>query len=206
MSFVRFKVLRAAYDAASKLLGVGLAGDGDEGDDAGAATVDDQAAQVLTQLGVAVRPVVARTLRALGVELGDEVLVVKLWDKARSPTDLAAGETRLYACGDITVAMQMRTDGVTLTAKGATVVITTDGDVQVTAAGGRDITLNGGSKRLAREEDSLNVGTLVATAGPYPVLFTYVPGTAGAAPPAPPGGVALGGVILTGTGAAHAKG
>ena len=34
MTFARFKVLRAAYDSASKLLGVGLAGDGDEGDDA----------------------------------------------------------------------------------------------------------------------------------------------------------------------------
>lgn len=206
MTFARFKVLRAAYDAASKLLGVSLAGDGDEGDDAGAATVDDQAAQVLTQLGVAVRPVIARTLRALGVELGDEVVVVKLWDKAATPTDLDAGETRLYACGDITVALRMRTDGVTLTAKGATVTITSDGDVQVTAASGRDITLNGGSKRIAREEDSLNVGTLVAVAGPYPVVFTYVPGTAGSAPPPPPGGVALSGVITTGTGAAHAKG
>ena len=206
MTLARFKVLRAAYDAASKLLGVGLAGDGDEGDDATAATVDDQAAQVLTQLGVAARPIVRRTLRALGVELGDEVVVVKLWDKAATPTDLDAGETRLYACGDVTVALRMRTDGVTLTAKGATVVITSDGDVQVTAAGGRDITLNGGTKRIAREEDSLNVGTLVATAGPYPVLFTYVPGAAGSAPPPPPGGVALGGVITTGTGAAHAKG
>lgn len=206
MSFARFKVLRAAYDAASKLLGVGLAGDGDEGDDAGAATVDDQAAQVLTQLGVAARPIVRRTLRALGVEIGDEVVVVKLWDKAATPTDLDAGETRLYACGDTAVALRMRTDGVTLTAKGATVVITSNGDVQVTAASGRDITLNGGTKRIAREEDSLNVGTLVATAGPYPVLFTYVPGTAGSAPPPPPGGVALAGVILTGTGAAHAKG
>ncbi len=206
MTLARFKVLRAAYDAASKLLGVGLAGDGDEGDDATAATVDDQAAQVLTQLGVAARPIVRRTLRALGVELGDEVVVVKLWDKAATPTDLDAGETRLYACGDVTVALRMRTDGVILTAKGATVVITSDGDVQVTAAGGRDITLNGGTKRIAREEDSLNVGTLVATAGPYPVLFTYVPGAAGAPPSAPPGGVALGGVITTGTGAAHAKG
>ena len=140
MTLARFKVLRAAYDAASKLLGVGLAGDGDEGDDATAATVDDQAAQVLTQLGVAARPIVRRTLRALGVELGDEVVVVKLWDKAATPTDLDAGETRLYACGDVTVALRMRTDGVTLTAKGATVVITSDGDVQVTAAGGRDIT------------------------------------------------------------------
>lgn len=206
MTLARFKVLRAAYDAASKLLGVGLAGDGDEGDDATAATVDDQAAQVLTQLGVAARPIVRRTLRALGVELGDEVVVVKLWDKAATPTDLDAGETRLYACGDVTVALRMRTDGVTLTAKGATVVITSDGDVQVTAASGRDITLNGGSKRIAREEDSLNVGTLVATAGPYPVVFAYVPGAAGSAPPPPPGGVALSGVILTGTGAAHAKG
>ena len=183
-----------------------LRGDGDEGDDATAAAADEQGAQFIQQLGVAARPIVARTLRALGVELGDEVVVLKVWDKTRLPTDLDAGETRVFACGDVTVALRMRTDGVTLTAKGATVVITSSGDVQVTAASGRDIVLNGGSKRLAREEDSLNVGTLVGTAGPYPVVFTYVPGAAGPASPAPPGGVALGGVILTGTGAAHAKG
>lgn len=203
---IRAMITRAAFDAASKLLGVQLRGDGDEGDDATAAAADEQGAQFIQQLGVAARPIVARTLRALGVELGDEVVVLKVWDKTRLPTDLDAGETRVFACGDVTVALRMRTDGVTLTAKGATVVITSSGDVQVTAASGRDITLNGGTKRIAREEDSLNVGTLVATAGPYPVLFTYVPGTAGPAAPAPPGGVALGGVLLTGTGAAHAKG
>lgn len=203
---IRAMITRAAFDAASKLLGVQLRGDGDEGDDATAAAADEQGAQFIQQLGVAARPIVARTLRALGVELGDEVVVLKVWDKTRLPTDLDAGETRVFACGDVTVALRMRTDGVTLTAKGATVVITSSGDVQVTAASGRDIVLNGGSKRLAREEDSLNVGTLVGTAGPYPVVFTYVPGAAGPASPAPPGGVALGGVILTGTGAAHAKG
>lgn len=203
---LRAMITRAVFDTTSKLLGVQLRGDGDEGDDATAARADEQGAQFIQQLGVAARPVVARTLRALGVELGDEVVVLKVWDKTRLPTDLDAGETRVFACGDVTVALRMRTDGVTLTAKGATVVITSSGDVQVTAASGRDIVLNGGAKRIAREEDSLNVGTLVATAGPYPVVFTYVPGTTGPASPAPPGGVALGGVILTGTGAAHAKG
>ena len=58
-----------------------------------------------------------------------------------------------------------------------------------------------------------STGTPSFIAGPKIVNFDRVEwhtipdsGTAGAAPPAPPGGVALGGVILTGTGAAHAKG
>lgn len=78
--------------------------------------------------------------------------------------------------------------------------------VNVAAGGAGDVVLNGGTKKVAREEDTLNVGTLVATAGPYPVVFAYVQGTVGAVPPAPPGGVSLRGVITTGTGAPRTKG
>lgn len=201
------KVTRAAFDATSKLLGVQLRADGDEGDDATAAGIDEQAAQYLSQLGVAVRPIVARTLRALGVEHGDEVLVLKLWDKARSPTDLDAGETRVFACGDITVALQMKTDGVVLTAKGATVTITSAGAVSVTAASGQDITLNAGTLKAARVTDPVRIGTIVATAGPYPVTFVTtlvdadgVPGT-----PTTSTTATLAGVVSNAGGAAHVK-
>lgn len=94
--FDRFKVTLASIGAASRLLALQLRGAGDEGDDAGAEPADGTWYQ---QLGVAARPVVARTLRALGVRLGDEVLVLKVWDKARTPTDLEAGEVRVYGVG-----------------------------------------------------------------------------------------------------------
>lgn len=112
--FSLWKITRAAFDATSKLLHVQLRGAGDEGDDEAAEPVDD--APVLSQLGVAVRPVVAATLRALGYQDGDEVWVLKAWDKARSPTDLEVGETRLYAAGAIATVVRLLTTRVVLEA------------------------------------------------------------------------------------------
>lgn len=57
-----WKVTRAAFSTSAKVLLAQLRGDGDEGDDTSAAAVDD--ATVLSQLGVAVRPIVSATLRA----------------------------------------------------------------------------------------------------------------------------------------------
>ena len=201
------KVTRAAFDATSKLLGVQLRADGDEGDDTTAAGVDEQAAQYLSQLGVAVRPVVARTLRALGIEHGDDVLILKLWDKTRSPTDLAIGETRVFACGDVSVALQMRTDGATLTAKGATVTITSAGAVSVTAASGQDITLNAGTLKAARVTDPVRIGTIVATAGPYPVTFVTTLVDADGTPGSPTTSTTatLAGVVSSAGGASRVK-
>jgi len=201
------KVTRVAFDATSKLLGVQIRGDGPEADDGASAGVDEQGAQYLSQLGVAVRPIVARTLRALGIEHGDEVLVIKLWDKARSPTDLDTGETRVFACGDITVALRMKVDGVVLTAKGATVTITSNGDVQVTAASSRDITLNAGTLKAARVTDPVRIGTIVATAGPYPVTFVTTLVDADGVPGAPTTSTTatLSGVVSNAGGAAHVK-
>lgn len=93
------KVTRAAFSAASKLLELQLRADGAEGDDEGARPEDR--ASFLAQLGIAVRPVVASTLRALAYEDGDDTIVVKLHDKARSPTDLDVGETRVFSAGTI---------------------------------------------------------------------------------------------------------
>ena len=195
------KVTRAAFDATSKLLGVQLRAEGDEGDDATAAAADEQASQFLPQLGIAVRPVVARTLRALGVEVGDEVLVLKLWDKTKCPTDLAVGETRTFACGDVTINLQMRTDGVTLTAKGATITINASGDVAITPASGRDLVLNGGSLKVARATDAVDLGTWTHTpasgVGVTPCVLSYLPPGGG-------GGVISAGTAVTGAIAAGA--
>lgn len=149
----RWKVTAAAFNAVSKLLELQLRGDGDEGDDGRSAQTDEGV--FYHHLGLAIRPVVARTLRALGYEDGDDVAVLKVWDKARTPTDLAVGETRVYAAGDLTARVRLKTDGLTVEASGATITITSAGAIQVTPAAGQDIVLNGGSARVARVGDAI---------------------------------------------------
>ncbi len=158
----RWKVTRAAFGAVSKLLELQLRGDGDEGDDDGAAPEDD--APFYQQLGVAVRPVVARSLRALGVEDGDEVAVLKLWDRATTPTDLDAGETRVYAAGNLATALRLLASQAVLDA--ATVLLGA-----------------GASKGVARATDPVSVTiptgtTFTGTVGGSPAtLTTTVPVT-----------------------------
>ena len=151
-----FEVTRAAIDATSKLLHAQLRGVGDQGDSDSAEPVDDAA--VLSQLGVAVRPVIASTLRALGYQDGDEVWVLKLWDKARTPTDLDAGETRVFAAGSVSTALRLLADR-----------------IDVNAA---RINLGGAAtKKVARVGDAVRVTipegtTFTGTVGMTPTTFT----------------------------------
>ena len=151
-----FAVTRAAIDATSKLLHAQLRGVGDQGDSDSAEPVDDAA--VLSQLGVAVRPVIASTLRALGYQDGDEVWVLKLWDKARTPTDLDAGETRVFAAGSVATALRLLADRI---------------DVNATR-----INLGGAAtKKVSRVGDAVRVtipsGTaFTGTVGTTPTTFT----------------------------------
>jgi|GEM_PF-6025326 len=145
-----WKITRAAFDATSRLLHVQLRGAGDEGDEGAAEPVDD--ATMLSQMGVAVRPVIAATLRALGLQHGDEVWVLKAWDKARSPTDLEAGETRLYAVGAIANVLRLLTGSAVLEAP----------SIKLGAAA---------TKKVNREGDAVDCGTLT---------FAFTPGSAAA--------------------------
>lgn len=168
MDLSRWKVTRAAFGAVSKLLELQLRGDGDEGDDDGSAPADD--AVFYQQLGVAVRPIVARTLRALCVEDGDEVVALKLWHKesSRTPTDLEAGETRVYAADAVGVFLRLLTNQAILQA--ATILLGT-----------------GATKGVNREGDAIRPGTLSITPGAaqpntptlglttVPVVVTYTP-------------------------------
>jgi hypothetical protein len=166
MDLSRWKVTRAAFGAVSKLLELQLRGDGDEGDDDGSAPADD--AVFYQQLGVAVRPIVARTLRALCVEDGDEVVALKLWHKesSRTPTDLEAGETRVYAADAVGVFLRLLTNQAILQA--ATILLGT-----------------GATKGVNREGDPIEPGTLtitVTSAAPPPggpgggtIVFSYAP-------------------------------
>lgn len=201
----RWKLVRAALDATSKLLHAHALTDGDEGDDA--QTAAEPNATFLQQLGVAARPVVSRTLRALGVEHGDEVLLLKVWDKARLPAALDEGETQAFACGDVAVRLRLRTTGVVLEAKGATITITSTGAIQVTPASGQDVVLNGGTLKIARETDAVsaagNVGTPGTMAAWLAQVTTAVNGLAPGSVTALVGGSF--GTIATGAGAAQVK-
>ncbi len=149
-----FEVTRAAIDATSKLLHAQLRGVGDQGESASAEPVDDAA--VLSQLGVAVRPVIASTLRALGYQDGDEVWVLKLWDKARTPVDLDAGETRVFSAGAISTALRLLADR-----------------IDVNAA---RINLGGSAtKRVNREGDPIRPGELRVSATTSTLTITYAP-------------------------------
>lgn len=157
--FTLWKVTRAAFDATSKLLQAQLRGAGDEGDDEGAEPVDD--AVVLSQMGVAIRPLIARTLRALGYQDGNDVWVLKLWDKAGTPTDLAAGETRLYAVGAITNVVQLLTGGVVVEAP----------SIKLGSSA---------TKKVNREGDALRPGSLTVGATATVLTITYAPPDGGA--------------------------
>lgn len=117
-------------------------------------------------------------------------LMVGISTTRHGPADLETGETELYC-----------------SASGTRVYLDKDGVVHIDAASGQDIIFNGGTLRVAREHDALDVGTLVATAGPYPVVFTYVPGAyPGAGTPQSGPSISLAGIVADGTGAPHTKG
>jgi len=194
----RWKLVRAALDATSKLLHAHALTDGDEGDDT--LTAAEPNATFVQQLGVAARPVIARTLRALGVEHGAEVLLLKLWDKTKLPASLDEGETQVFACGDVSVRLRMRTTGVTLEAKGATITITNSGAIQITPASGQDITLNSGTLKVARETDAVSAVASMATW--ITSVTTAINALAGPGTAVAPSGF---GVIATGAGAARVK-
>lgn len=170
----RFRVQSLVIDAAKRLLTANLHA-GDEGDAAGDASGRSDpfagaevidVASVFSQMGVIVRPVIARTLRALGLRDGDDVLVLKLWDRARTPIDVEEGETRVYACGDLTAKVRLRQTGISIEAKGATITITNGGAIQLTPASGQDVVLNGGGAKVARLGDAVSAaGTLPGTMG-----------------------------------------
>jgi hypothetical protein len=141
---VLFKVTRAAFDSVSKMLHLQLRGEGDEGDDDTAVPVDD--APFFSQLGIAVRPTITSTLRAMVRAIGDEMAVVGLIDRPNMPTDVPEGATRVYAVGLKTNWFELRASGV--------------------------IVAQNGNKPVAHEGSSTaghthNAGTM--TAGPYPV-------------------------------------
>jgi hypothetical protein len=107
--FDRFKLTVARWEQGANMLLAQMLGQGNEDDDTSAERVDD--APFLGQLGLAVYPVVQRTLRGLGWRHGDEVWLLKVWDKARKILDMEEGETRVYAVGGETTRLRLKADG-----------------------------------------------------------------------------------------------
>lgn len=171
------KVTRAAFDATSKLLHLQLRAEGDEGDDDTAVPVDD--ATYFAPFGLAIRPIVASTLRAFMARVGDEIAATWLVDRAKTPTDLAEGESRFYAVGKNTVRIRAL-------AGGGIHVESDGGPINVTASTGQDVVVNGGTLKVARETDSVNpsaaittwMGNVVAALGTLGQTVAAYPGTA----------------------------
>ena len=195
-----FKVLSLATSTTRRVLTAQCAGVGSEGADDAAERFDG--VEVAQPAGLLASPALTATTEALAVRRGDELIALFLIDKGAAAQAVESGETRLHGVNGTNAAtvVHIRADG------SMDITSANNGAINISAHGTGDVVVNGGAKRVAREEDALNVGTLVATAGPYPVLFTYVAGTAGAPAVAPPGGVALAGVLTTGTGASRFKG
>lgn len=116
----------------ARLFGVGQDGDTDEQQE------PIEEAECLSPIGFKSRPKVSSTTEAFGVRLGDEVVVLCVIDKGGTKltdAELAEGEVLLYGPTEPT----------------ATVRITKDGDVVITAKAGRNVVLkapDGGEVRL----------------------------------------------------------
>lgn len=133
---------------------------GAEGDDENAEEFDD--AEVLSPLGLDVRPVPTSQLQALIIRDGDDALIISMRDKSRTKlTDLEVGETRLSGAKEETARIRIRANG----------------DIEITAKSGSNVIVNGGTKEVARKDDAVNCGTLTATvpsgSGTVPVTFIY---------------------------------
>ena len=161
--FSLWQVTSIAVDAVSKLLQAQLRGDGAEGDNENAVPGDK--ATVFSQLGLVARPVVRATLRAIGYDHGDEVWILKMYDKSKQPSGVNAGDVVLFG----------------IETPGATVWIRSSGKIEINAASGQDIVLNGGNLKVARDTDPVEVtipiGTVVvaatgATLNPTPITLS----------------------------------
>lgn len=105
------------------------------------------------------------------------------------PDDLEDGETALYCSKEDTEIRLKQAGG-----------------IDVDAASGQDVTVNGGSLKVARRTDPVRVGTLAGTNGGGAVTFTFTPLDADGVPGTPVVGatVTIAGVIQDG--AARFKG
>ncbi len=163
-------------------------------DDADATVEEHDEVEVLQPAGLIARPELTATTEAVVVLRGDEPVALLLIDKGAAAQQPEAGETRLH--------------GVAAASATAVVRIRANGSIEVTAASGQDVKVNGGTLKVARVTDPVKVATITATAGPYPVTFSVALHDADGVPGTPTVGATatLSGVVANSGGAAHFKG
>lgn len=157
------KVLMAVYGATSRLLELQLRGVGDQADDDSAEPTDR--APLLQPYGLAVLPKIddPRTskVQAWVAQDGDQPVASAAWDKSRTPIDLDAGETRLYAVGTITNVLRLLVNAIELEA----------GTIRLGA---------GATKKVNREGDPIRPGTLTIGATSSTLTIAYAEPDGGA--------------------------
>jgi len=129
-----------------------LRGVGAEGDDDGAEPFDD--AEVIHPLGFLSRPALSASLQAAVVRVGNDARVLAFVDKALARLEgtvnaLEAGVARVFAPGNLNARVDWLPNG--------------------------DVVINGGTLRLARVTDGVNICKLQATAVIYPCTITITP-------------------------------
>lgn len=157
------KVTRTRVGERVRALMLQVRGYGVEGADDDESTERQDDVELVQPLGLMARAVIARGLEVLTAEIGDQTIGLALLNKALSVLSLEEGETRLYGAGEPDARVRLRASGA----------------VNVESKAATDITLNGGTKSVARVDDTVNCGTLAltaATVGPNVVVtLTYVP-------------------------------
>lgn len=190
-----WKLTNTSVGQAKRVLLAQLRGAGQEGDDDSAESED--AVEHLFPLGFVSRPSLSTSaagLQAFCVQIYDEVLALFTRNKelAQWSPPLEEGESRLYGAKSQAANVRARADG--------SVEINSD------TGASKDVRLNGGTKRVARETDAVRVGTLAGTVAGGVVTFTFTPtnadGTPGVSVVGPT--VTIAGVIANG-GASNVK-
>lgn len=198
MSAEHWKVTALRWSARARVLLAQLRGLGPTGEQESGQRDDD--VEVAVPMGLRVQPAVTESLEAVVVETasGERVALV-LVDKARGAGAVEAeeGETQLHGLAEQSAVIRIRASG----------------DIELTPKAGRDVVVNGGSLKVARETDPVTIGTLTATAPPMggAVMFVFTPMNADGSPgaPTPPPGVpalTLTGAISRAGCALHFKG
>lgn len=150
--------------------------------------------EVVQPAGLVARPTVGAQTEAVALRRGDELVALFIVDKARPAQAVEAGEVRLHGVGASSATTVVR--------------IRANGNIEITAAGTSEVSVNGGTLKVARVTDPVRVGTLTGTAGPYPLALTFTPLDANGAPGTPSTGptVTLSGVVSNVGGAGRFKG
>lgn len=157
------KVTRTRVADRARTLLLQVRGYGSEGADDAESTERQDDVELVQPLGLMARAVIASGLEVLAAELGDQTVGLALVNKALSVLSLEEGETRLYGAKEPDARVRLRATGAV--------------DIESKAA--TDVAINGGTKSVARVDDTVACGTLAltaATVGPNVVVtLTYVP-------------------------------